>query len=509
LLAGAPELHYIVSMRFFLNLLLILREPVFRCFRLSVACVFAFGLIGQTAFAYKASSRAKIARKQDPAWTASIGFGLGHESLISGHSDVGAQTHDERAYLSWKVKSPERYQFRFVTDGTFGAPLSRDQNTQGREYLIEVPELYGQWVDAPGGDTHTFVSVGRKLEAWSELDSSWHLGIWQPLNRFDGARPTEQGLIGAFMGHQGPGFRALVFASPIFVPEQGPAFELIDGRFHAKNPWFAPPTDRLIVLNRENEIHYTLEVPPVDAIVNHASVGGLLYFGEGSKKVGPALQLAFAHKPRNQLSLPYDGYVDMKKAYVNVNPRVVYHDVFAFDSFYNFESWRLGFTVLSEIPAFNGQVPPNLTGQILGPMVFVSPSLEVRAFQSRYWGPKLKLAWLDSYEDGTKMVGPLASGEENPFGARTMFRRALQFEASSLLYRNAGWSIDQRFRWIEEFAEEGRMLMFDLGVSVKEAWRLGLYADLLQSRQPDDVNPGFISRFRGNDRVGTRFSVAF
>lgn len=496
-------------MHFILSLLLILREPVQRFIWLSVACVFSLGLSGQTAFASTASSQAKIPRKQDSSWTTSIGFGLGHESLVSGHSDVGAQTHDERAYLNWRLKSPERSQFRLGTNGTFGAPLTREGNTQGREYLIEVPELYGQWVDAPGGETHTFFNLGRKLETWSELDSAWNLGIWQPLNRFDGARPTEQGLTGAFIGHQGPGFRALVFASPIFVPEQGPAFELIDGRFHAKNPWFAPPTDRLIVLNRENEIHYALEVPPVDSIVNHASIGGLLRFGEGPKKEGPTVQLAFAHKPRNQLSLPYDGYVDMKKAYVNVSPRVIYHDVFAFDSFYKFQNVRLGLTVLSELPSVSDQVPPNLTGQILGPMVFVSPSLEVRAFQSRYWGPKLKLAWLDSYEDGTKMVGPLASGDENPFGARTMFRRALQFEASSLLYRIAGWSVDQRFRWIEEFAEEGRMLMFDLGVSVKEAWRLGLYADLFQSRQPDDVNPGFISRFRGNDRVGARFSVAF
>lgn len=474
---------------------------------LLAASAVSFG--GPSAHAQTASSRASIPRIDRHQWKSEFNLGVGHESLVSGHSDVGAQIHDERLFFDFSLKSPQQDRIRFVTNGTFGAPLTRDGQTQGREYLFEVPELFSQWVDAPGSSTHTFFTLGRKLETWSDLDSDWSLGVWQPLNRFDAARPTEQGLVGAFAGHQGNGFRALLFASPFFIPEQGPAFELVDGRFLAKNPWFAPPTDRLIVLNRENEIRYQLEVPSTDSVVNHAAVGGLLRFGEGPEKKGPSIQLAYAHKPRNQLSLPYDGYVDMKQAYVNVSPRVVYHDVFAFDSFYNFQNWRFGFSVLSEVPSEEGQVSPNLTGQVLGPMVFVSPSIEVRVFQSRYWGPNLKLAWLDSYEDGTKMVGPLAGGDENPFGARTMFRSAFKFEVSSLLYRNFNWSVDQSLKWIEEVAEEGRLVMFDLGVSVKEAWRMGLYADLLQSRQPNDVNPGFISRFRGNDRIGARFSFKF
>ncbi len=473
---------------------------------IGVALAVFFSAAG--AQAQTASPRTSLTHQiEQNQWKSKFNLGLGHESLVSGKSDVGAQTHDERAYFGLSLKSPEQNRVQFGATGTFGAPLSHDPKTSGREYLIEVPEFFLKWVDAPLGDAHTIVTLGRKLEAWSDLDSEWTLGLWQPLNRFDGARPTEQGLTGAFIGHQANGFRAVLFASPIFIPEQGPAYELVDGRFRAKNPWFAPPTDTLIVLNRENAIHYDLNVPSVQSVVNHASVGGLLRFGEGPDKAGPTVQLAYAHKPRNELSLPYDGYVDMKQAYVHVNPRVVYHDVFAFDSFYNFGNWRAGVSLLSELPAADGQVPANFTGQLLGPMIFVSPSVEVRAFPSRFWGPKLKLAWLDSYEEGTKMVGPLATSDESPFGSRSMFRRALKFEAASTLYRSSGWEIDQRVKWIEEVAEQGRMVMFDLGVSVQEAWRLAVYADLLQSRQPEDVNPGFISRFRGNDLIGARLSV--
>ncbi len=106
------------------------------------------------------------------------------------------------------------------------------------------------------------------------------------------------------------------------------------------------------------------------------------------------------------------------------------------------------------------------------------------------------------------MTGPLSSGE-NPFGSRTMFKRAGSVEISSRLYRSTRWSMEQSVKWIEEFAERARAVMFDLSLARRGGWAVSAYADLLQSAQPEDMNPGFISRFRGNDRFGVKVRATF
>lgn len=484
------------------------------------ALTLLMGMFGSEAYAQVASARTHAPSRSvrtairsnstDNEWMANVGLGVGLEALVSGRSDVKAPNTDERALFEYNVRSPLRYELGFESRGTIGAPFSSIQpSSRGRELMIEIPELNVSWVDAPGSDTTTFAIFGRKLENWSDVDSSWNLGVWQPLNRFDALRPIEQGLTGAFLGHAAHGFRAFLFASPVYLPEQGPAFVLEDGRFYAQNPWFAPSTDRLIVLNRENEIRYTLDAPSVGSVVGHGAFGTLIRLGSDGVTPGVGLKLGYAHKPRNQLSLPYDGYVDLKSAHVNILPRVVYHDVYSFDLGYRGRDWRLSFASLTEMPKEETQVPQGLTGQVLGPVTFVSPSIEMRLFSSHFWGPKFKFSWLESFEEGTKMVGPLASGGDSPFGPRSMYRKAFSAEVTSTLYRSWQWSLNQSIRWIEEFAEDSRAVMFDLSMASRNSWRLGIYADLLQSRQPEDSNPGFISRFRGNDRVGTRFMLAF
>ena len=380
-----------------------------------------------------------------------------------------------------------------------------------RESTIEVPEAFLSWSDrvSPSGFGLT---LGRKREAWSALDSTWGLGLWQPLNRFDALRPSEQGMTGAMIDYVNGPFRALVFASTIFVPEQGPPFQLQDGRFESSNPWFSSPTDRLMLFSRETRMRYRLEMPTIGSVINHPSTGAIVRWSE-REDGGLFAQASVAKKPRNQLALPYQGHLALApdsspKGDVSIFPRVVYHSVVGLDVGRKGEALSFGVSGLAEY-ADNEAPPAGLTGQRLEPLFLVSPNLEFQSWPGRAWSPRVQLATLHAMGGEQTVLGPDASKDSNPFGSRTMFKQAVSLALKSRIGRMGRWKLEHGLRWIEELAEKGSVVMNDLVLSSPDDWRLGFYADFLGTRQPPEKNPGFISRFRDNDRVGAQLVYVF
>ncbi len=82
------------------------------------------------------------------------------------------------------------------------------------------------------------LSVGRKLHMWSLLDEQWSLSLWQPHFRWDSVNPDPQGLTGFFAHYSQPNWKLILFASPIFIPDQGPQVVVKDGELLSSNRWF-------------------------------------------------------------------------------------------------------------------------------------------------------------------------------------------------------------------------------------------------------------------------------
>lgn len=431
-------------------------------------------------------------------------------NLPSGSShDVKNMKGDEQKIL---------YRVRGATNSAFslGAAIEFEGSTSaggGQDSMEEIPEAYIRWKSAPTEINGATFILGRKLEIWSQLDSEWSLGQWQPLNRFDALRPTEQGLAGVFANWKRVGFEVVFFASPIFLPEQGPAVQTENGRLRSSNPWFSEPPDKMMIGTKETEMRYAIERPTNESVINHPEAALALRFGEMTE-AGGNVQISYAKKPRNQVSLPFDGVIDINKNLANVRivPIVEYHDLYGIDSSYR-GNWGTTPTVLSFSGLYDiavpSEYPMGTTYQKFAPLLMLSASAEARLFPEKFWGPKVKLSGLHSIGGEISMHGPLAS-EENPFGSRTIYREAASIDVRSRIWRSLeGWKLEQGIRVIEEFAEQGLITMVDLTLSWRKKWRLSGYVDLLSSQQPSENNPGFISRFRGNDRVGTQLRYVF
>jgi hypothetical protein len=375
---------------------------------------------------------------------------------------------------------------------------------------FEVPEAYVSWnQDADGIQ----IAMGRKRELWSALDNEWMLGLTQPLNRFDGLRPTEQGLTGLFAGWKSGGFQAILFASNVFIPEQGAPYELQNGSFTTHSPWFSAPPDSLILSSpsKPTPVRYNLQIPSVGSVINHPSSGVILRVADPAGE-GLYAQGSFARKPRNSLSLPFDANLVLtdNTSYggVTVRPQVDYHSVASADLGYRSENFGANVSALTESPA-DPTTSPGYTYERLDPVAFIGAGVEGRFFTEHVWAPRMRVSYLTSSGGGSESFGPNSTNNESVFGYRTLFREALSFSVDSTLISSADWKLAQSVRWIEELREDGAIVMFDTHLALGRIWQIGLAVDVLGSRKALDDTSTFISRFRGNDRVAGKVTYYF
>jgi hypothetical protein len=480
-------------------------------FTVSILNSSAFGLatLNQEAAILSAASSLRPAKRVADELSVNAGRDsfLDHQAPPAGISDydyisVRLKTHSEGTWVTGYLEF----------NGSFATDVENYTN-------LEIPEGYLHWENAFSGakflskseigPSAVRFSVGRKREMWSEVDSDWTLGLWQPLNRFDYLRPTEQGLTGAFLSLKSGDVEVLAFGSTLYIPEQSGPFELQNGTFSSRNPWFRQPADGMILFGKRTDVKYSMDIPTSGSVIDHGSGGFLVR--KGAIDQGVYTQASFMRKPRNNLSLPFEGTMhltnDSNYANVTVFPRVTYHDLIGFDSGYHFSHLAVSLSVLHEIVE-SENLPPTLNQEKLSPITFISPKVEMRALANYYWGPKLTLSLLNSIGGDTTSEGSFAGGK-GVFAPRAIYRQALGLSSESLLLRMGRFRLQHGMRWIEELSEGGTILMTDFRMFFGDSWRVLLSADLLGSRQAIDQTQGFISHFRDNDRISGQLTYAF
>jgi len=354
------------------------------------------------------------------------------------------------------------------------------------------------------------LTAGRKKERWSGLDSDWSLGLVQPFNKFDMLRPTEQGLTGAFAEASVGPVSLMAFGSPVFIPEQTPPYQLSNGRFTTSSPWFVAPPDQLNILGQTRNANYNIAMPETSSIINNSSYG-LRARVASQKGEGAYVQGSILRAPMNSVNLGFTGQLSIVEgdSYgdVTIIPDVVYHTVTAGDIGWTSKSVAAGFSVLHETPdepkMFDG-----FTTSHYSDMTMISPSLEIRTFPSKVWGPRFRAAYLETTGGDVTPIGEYTQNG-NMFGPRLMFRHAWSGSVETTLHRTDRWRLDASARWVEELDELGSVLMSDLRLGLGDSWRVALQADFLGSRQPTSDTDTFIARFRANDRAAIRLTYLF
>ena len=246
--------------------------------------------------------------------------------------------------------------------GFFSGKYLSDRNAKGESVDVLSARLDAQI--SPNNSFLSFVNiqelywqqgaliVGRRLMNWSEIDSSFNLGFYQPLFDWNLTRPRPQGLSGLFVQiHQEAPvpWGINLFASKLFLANQGANYEVRAGKFENSNPYFKGPATTIEFAGQRDPLQYTLEKPEVSEVIFQNSFVSQIFVGQEDE--GFYAQAAFAEKPSNKLALGIDG--ENQSALVwngRVRPSVYMHRLISADLKYSFSKIQLGASGLREIP---------------------------------------------------------------------------------------------------------------------------------------------------------------
>jgi hypothetical protein len=392
------------------------------------------------------------------------------------------------------------------TESVFKLDGHLHQNLNGSgDNLVAVPEFFYSWLLSES----QALTAGRKTHGWNRGDELWGLGYFQPATRIDSINPQMMGLTGFWWEASGKQVRFTALVSPFFLPDQGPNIREEDGQLVSSNPWFDSPVSQLRLASLESDIKYKIKWPQPDDIFQHNSVAVQMRWGLlKDYEDGAYLNISLADKPINQLTL---GLVGVQKIGVGpvskfteaeIIPMVTRHQVGGaevglqygrlnlflagiVDEPYDIQSGMLVNKPARSQSAFLG-------GEYLSDVVGIKSKHLFSAI--RIWETPVELASAEEMDLGSNM-------EEFE---RFQFTDAVMW-ASSI---NLGSRQDQvGFRYIYSIPEDGGLLSIFADLTLDKNLKASFNLDLLGSTK--EVDLGFVSRHRENDRAQVSMSYVF
>lgn len=355
----------------------------------------------------------------------------------------------------------------------------------------------------------TQVSLGRKKAQWSELDSRWQTGLWQPRSALDALRPEEQGLTGLFVDYNRPNFQMLGFVTPIFIPTMGPEIREEGGSLVSDSRWYRSPPATIGFNQQVNSLVYKLDIPEAAklAVNPGAAVMGRI----GSRDVGFWGAGAYGHKPVNDLLLRRQNFkaTSSPTVDVTVSPDIAFHDIVSADAGYSGDTVQMVVSLLSDNPA-EKRPDPDQSIQKLEPLQAYSANLDwtVKNLFSR--SVQLQLGYLKVYGGGIHDI--VADGSRDDY---TLFDERLKFtNAATVGFQGSLFNISSRplvtkVRYLYDFDQKGTLMSAEFQYYPKTEWALVVGADLLGVEDESYKPTSFLNQFRANDRVYGGMSYVF
>ena len=344
------------------------------------------------------------------------------------------------------------------------------------------------------------ITMGRVLLDWSYGDDFWNLGLVQPLFTWNEARPEAQGLTGIFLKvplHRG-GVELSFFASPLFLPGQGPSYQLTNGQFLSSNPWFSEPVNVVTLSGGERvELNFQIDLPKVQDVVQQISTGFLL--GTPQHKKGFLFNGFYLSKPRNELSLPFSGSLNpiTFKGDITVLPVVAYHRVMGIDMGWNAYGGKTLFSWIREADVIytapENSTFPTYTDQ----NIFSLTQLFRFKNHQRLW-----LAYINSQGGRVGTAGIFSGGDVSVNLDQRRFDEAARVAWEGFLFRGRG----KKHRLKLSLSGTYGLIQDNLWISTDLAWGLaqGVWlfsqCDFFGGSEPFILAGDFISTYQNNDR---------
>ena len=411
---------------------------------------------------------------------------LQNESFVSPEYTATDQTQYQ--YLGLRVKTEEENR-AFIVDSevvmAMGAPLLS---------YIKIQDFALQYENSP----NEFFSLGRKKQMWSGLDRRWDFGIieptfeWNPLNR------KSLALTGIHWNRNENDFSVTAIWSPLFIPDQGPNFEIDGtGKFARKNPWFQTPPDTFRPFpsaTSDSTIQYNVQRPPDSEIITQSTLGATLekmWAGQLLTRVG------YFYKPMNQLALSYKGsYVlATDEGQVDILPEVIYHRVLSADLVYRLGLLETGMSYIQDQPT-NRNPDPQWTTPVFEDAKIYSAYLQLN-FKSQ----KASLEYLVVEDGKVSEVGDLASRTRAPISSRFPMTEAFKLRHQLNLRLRGTQFMNVDSSWTHSDKNQFDLIQVRGTFQVNQRWQVYTDMQFVKARPLDANNVNDVASFVDNDRL--------
>lgn len=376
------------------------------------------------------------------------------------------------------------------TNGLVVLPMSA-----GTHFEIALPDAY--WAHKAGKFQ---ISVGRKLENWSELDNFWHLGIWQPLARWDAADPMTQGLTGIFAGVTEKRYRLVLFASDIFLPDQQPDFRVRNGQIISDNRWFRAPVSQFPFGNTESNITYSIAHVNPSSVVFHPSLAAMSEIGR--KNSGPFFRAAYADKPMNQFHIAetIQFITGANNTSVNVLPMVVQENVLTAEAGYRFGIGN-EFVLSDNWEHFeNPRLPSDYFQSELIDSQYIG-ALYRQNLDNILPESSIALSYVTRVKDTNPQTDTIIQGEVESSADRFSFDKLAGVQFQKRLWHEGESGLDGELGYVYSMSDAGQWWHILVNYQYDMNWTWSIAGDLLGLPPSNNSSTTFISKYRGNDRL--------
>lgn len=355
---------------------------------------------------------------------------------------------------------------------------------------LNISELY---VQTKQSETETFY-IGRKKMLWSELDARWDLGVWEPLFKWNPLSPDRQGLSGIFWQTEGPTYNFTLFASPIYIPSQGPSFEIEDGDFVRGNPWFHQPPQSVRIWDEATEMQYNMNQPSTTEVVVQNSYGAKIAVGDPN---GFKAQLSYIYKPDNTLAIGYQGSLDLStlKGNVELRPQVFYHSLTGADVTYKVKHLRMGVSTILDRPTKEKVFEdPDWTQPVFEDALLVSPFIE---WDNGWWA--VNLMRLDIHGGQVTEVG--ADRANEPLTNLYPFYHANQASLLTSFSLGKARRLITKVSFTQSDENDFQLFRMNARLRISGLWSFFGEMQMLKAGPTSQSNQNDLAQFANNDRL--------
>lgn len=387
--------------------------------------------------------------------------------------------------------------------------LAQGDFANQQEFYFGIPEAYVQ----PRKIAPWFnLTIGRAKRTWSKLDEEFNLGIWQPQLRWDYLAPVQQGLTGVFFDWSlSQQLRFTFFTSPLYLPDQGPQYRLVNGRFESSNRWFDQPHTRLQFQGSANSIskdaplYFEIEKPSLEDVIMHSSFGLGLHY-DFSRSFWTAMN--YAYKPRNQIHLGIEcsncaqiGSPQALEVTAVIHAKVVKHHVITWEAGFDRVDDHGWVSLVGDFPNQSG-FPEGYYEASLDSMMILGAGYSHYLFDLIGKPSWLGYSYMRAFEVKRASKSGLMSQDQVKSSLdRYPFRDLASIDWRIQLSQIRSGVLSLRNRYSYSLPERGGWLSTSLEwVQGPLTWELG--ADILgASVDPNSQDAGLFSTYRANDRV--------